>query len=72
MTQEEIIKRIERYIENTAPISNYYDASAEEIAAILCLKQRNKGFDAVSLAFDYGRAKGYRQAMKEMKGAKTA
>ena len=72
MNKEEIIKRIERYIENTAPISNYYDASLEEMAAILDLKKGNRGFDAVSLAFDYGRAKGYRQAMKEMKGAKTA
>jgi len=72
MNLEEIIKRIERYIENTAPISNYYDASADEMVAILCLKKGNKEYDAVSLAFAYGRAKGYRQAVKEMKGAKTA
>jgi len=72
MNKEEIIKRIERYIENTAPGSVRYTLYADETLAILDLIKGNRGMDAVLFAFNYGRAKGYRQAMKEMKGAKTA
>ncbi len=56
-------EKIQRYIERSnVPRNRRYGASAKEIFAIA---SEMSGADAVILAFGYGRAKGYRQAIAE-------
>ena len=60
------IEKIERYISNTKIKTTKAGASVEDIIAIA------NGMDifrAVSLAFMYGRAKGYRAAKTEARNA---
>lgn len=55
------IEKIEKYIQNTGRIDDRYCIGTEEI-----LELRKKGLtDAIILAFNYGRAKGYRAGKKE-------
>ncbi len=59
------IEKIEEYIKKSnVPRNRRYGASAKEIFAIA---SEMSGADAVMLAFGYGRAKGYRQAIAEHK-----
>jgi len=57
------IEKIQRYIQkNGAPHNLWYTASLKEIFAIA----EKPTIDAVVLAFNYGRAKGYRMAKAEV------
>ena len=60
------LERIQRYIGQTA-IKNRsrYNIGLSEAMAIRLLAGSGKTMDAISLAFDFGRAKGYRAAKKE-------
>lgn len=60
------LERIQRYIEQTAvKNSGRYNIGLSEAMAIRLLAGSGKTMDAISLAFDFGRAKGYRAAKKE-------
>ncbi len=57
------IEKIQRYIEKTnVPHNRHYSATTKKLLAIV---SEMRGADAVFLAFDYGRAKGYRMAKAE-------
>lgn len=61
----DIRERIERYIERTRlpySLSVRYDCYPQELIALLV---ENRPFEAMALAFSYGRAKGYRAAKAE-------
>jgi len=59
------IEMIQSYIkESNAPCSERYDASIKEVFA---MAQEMGRVEAVALAFDYGRAKGYRAAKAEVR-----
>ena len=62
-------KRIERYIELTiipSDIRNLYDMGFDEWQA---LAHCNQPLNAIALAFEYGKAKGYRAARAERRAA---
>jgi len=56
------VKKIQRYIDNTPLVSERYSVSFVDMVA---LAESMDGVDAVALAFQYGRAKGYRAAKAE-------
>ena len=58
------LERIRKYIDKTKCVDDRYDASTPEIMLLaqLCALQPIEG---VALAFNYGRAKGYRKGKKE-------
>ena len=58
------LERIRKYIDKTKCMNDRYDASMPEIMLLaqLCALQPVEG---VVLAFNYGRAKGYRNGKKE-------
>ena len=62
----DIVEKIRKYIkENNVKINPRYDATFKEVCAIA---SEMAALEAVSLAFAYGRVKGYRAAKAE-KGA---
>ena len=64
---QEIIKKIEKYIKNTKTAKNKrYDMSLNEAVAVYRQEPQIYG---ITLAFEYGRAKGYRAAQNERKKA---
>ncbi len=57
------IEKIRQYIKKSnAPRNKPYDATIKEVFA---MASGMGAVEAVALAFDYGRAKGYRAAKKE-------
>ncbi len=60
----EKLEKIQNYINNTKAISPRYDIMCPEIEELVILS-RKEPVDAISLSFNYGRAKGYRAAKKE-------
>ncbi len=63
-----IQEKIESYIENTArPESKYYNASLTDVQTIGDIAINGDLFASIILAFNYGRAKGYRQAKAEQR-----
>ena len=63
-----IQEKIENYIENTArPESRYYNASLSDVKTIGDIAVNGDLLSSIILAFNYGRAKGYRQAKAERK-----
>ena len=59
------IEKIRQYIkESKAPRNKPYDATIKEVFA---MASGMGAVEAVALAFDYGRAKGYRAAKKEVR-----
>ncbi len=68
------IEKMKKYIErtNTKKAGNYYLSWCE--AGELCDLAQEPGaglFEALALAFNYGKAKGYRAAKAKMKEAST-
>lgn len=60
------IARMNRYIQKTKGTKKtVYDMTLKEIGALLDMTKQEKDWDAVELAFLYGRAKGYRAAKAE-------
>lgn len=58
------IRKVEAYVKkHEAPRNVRFDASAREIFAIV---HELTHIEGVMLAFSYGKAKGYRQAKKEL------
>ena len=58
------IEKMKRYISNTPKVSDRYEVGTRQLIALM------KGlseFDALDLAFEYGRAKGYRAAKAEVR-----
>lgn len=61
------IARMNRYIQKTKGTEKTaYDMTLKEMGALLDMTKQKKGWDAVELAFLYGRAKGYRAAKAEV------
>ncbi len=63
----EEVERIQQYIEQThnkENLSRYYDMNLQELIEIL---KAVGAQDGIYLAFQYGRAKGYRACMREVK-----
>ena len=58
------IETMEKYIERTKKPNDRYGLCYWDIDAIYHLMEQNP-VQAIFLAFDYGRAKGYRAARKE-------
>ena len=58
------IEKMEKYIARTKKPNARYDLYYWDIDAIYHLMEQNQ-VQAISLAFTYGRAKGYRAARKE-------
>ena len=62
------IEKIQRYIELTGldklpkETELAYDLKVSGIKALLALAENGEGLDAICIAFEYGRAKGYRMA----------
>lgn len=59
------IESMKRYIQRTPKISSDYALRLGEVAA---LYDEKDVFNIIALAFRYGQAKGYRAAMKEVRG----
>lgn len=57
------IEKMQRYISNTPEVSSRYCVGTKELFA---LTKELGGFEAVALAFNYGKAKGYRAAKAEV------
>lgn len=61
-----LTRKIETYIKNSGRPKNVrYDISASEFALLGDMAYSGKVFDAIHLAIEYGKAKGYRQAKAE-------
>ncbi len=59
------IEKIQQYInDSAAPCNEQYDATFQEV---LDIASGMGPIEAVALAFDYGRAKGYRAAKAEVR-----
>ena len=58
------IEKMEKYIEKTGDLGTMYSLSMVEAQALVELWTQNR-IDAILVAFNYGRAKGYRAARKE-------
>ncbi len=59
------IERIQEYInKSNVPRNRRYNASAKDLIAMAGMGR----VDAITLAFEYGRAKGYRMAKAEGRG----
>ena len=59
------LERIRKYIDRTKCRDGKYDATISEINLFAQLCMEGQPVRAVMLAFNYGRAKGYRKARKE-------
>lgn len=62
------LEKMQRYIDRTKPgIKNpiQYTMNVAETLELLNMAQIDNPFEAISLAFNYGRAKGYRAAKAE-------
>lgn len=69
------IERIKRYIKRTGKKytdTSPYHINIEEAFSLTDLSKGGKPVDAVTLAFEYGRAKGYRAARAEQRKAVKA
>lgn len=65
------IERMERYIQLTKTGNIRYDLKLSETFALVSLinnENSDTAIDAIWIAFQYGRAKGYREATKEVRG----
>lgn len=65
------IERMERYIQLTKTGNIRYDLKLSETYALVShINNENPdtAIDAIWIAFQYGRAKGYREATKEVRG----
>ena len=58
------IEKMEKYIERTGDLGTMYSLSMLEAQALVEIWKQNR-IEAILLAFNYGRAKGYRAARKE-------
>ena len=58
------IEKMEKYIKRTANLGARYSLSTVETLDLVESCKQNR-LEAILLAFNYGRAKGYRVAMKE-------
>ena len=58
------IEKMEKYIERTGDLGTMYSLSIVEAQALVEIWKQNR-IEAILLAFNYGRAKGYRAARKE-------
>ena len=59
------LERIRKYIDKTKCRDDRYDVTISEINLLARFSVDGHPVEAVILAFDYGRAKGYRKAQKE-------
>lgn len=59
------LERIRKYIDKTKCRDDRYDVTISEINLLARFSVDGHPVEAVILAFDYGRAKGYRKARKE-------
>lgn len=67
MAETETLAHMQKYITNTCMKNAiHYDLKMPEIRAIFTVARREP-FAAMSLLFKFGRAKGYRMAIAEMK-----
>lgn len=65
--ENKVIEKIKRYIAKYgAPRNLHYDIGMKAALAIAC---EVGGIEAIYMAFNYGRAKGYRAAKAEVKRA---
>jgi len=60
----ESLEKMREYISRTKAVSLKYDIMGKEIADLVNLSHQNP-IEAISLSFQYGRAKGYRSAKRE-------
>lgn len=60
------IEKMEKYIERTGDLGTMYSLSIVEAQALVEIWKQNR-IEAILLAFNYGRAKGYRAARKEVR-----
>ena len=60
------LERIQGYIDRTPAQAPAYDMSGQDMT-FFARYIKVSAFDCLCLAFDYGRAKGYRQAQAELK-----
>ena len=60
------IEKMEKYIERTGDLGTMYSLSMLEAQALVEIWKQNR-IEAILLAFNYGRAKGYRAARKEVR-----
>lgn len=60
------IEKMEKYIERTGDLCTMYSLSIVEAQALVEIWKQNR-IEAILLAFNYGRAKGYRAARKEVR-----
>ena len=58
------IEKMEKYIEKTGDLGTMYSLSTEEACDLVEVWKENR-IESILLAFNYGRAKGYRAARKE-------
>lgn len=67
------IEKMKRYIERTPmkKADNYCLVFGEVVELVGAAKGSDALFDIIALAFDYGKAKGYRAAKAKMKEAIT-
>lgn len=63
------IEKMKRYIERThmKKVDNYCLVYGEAVELLHAATDVNGMFDVISLAFNYGKAKGYRAAKAEVK-----
>ena len=61
------LERIRKYIDKTKCRDDRYDVTISEINLLARFSVDGHPVEAVILAFDYGRAKGYRAARKEVR-----
>ena len=59
------LERIRKYIDKTKCRDDRYDVTISEINLLARFSVDGHPVEAVILAFDYGRAKGYRKGRKE-------
>ena len=62
------LDQMHRYIKKTPPISEYYEMTIDEIIA---LREITDIYDLLRTAVLYGRAKGYRAAIRARRPAAT-
>lgn len=65
------IEKMQRYIERTnmSKADNYCLVYGETVELLHTATDTNSMFDVIALAFDYGKAKGYRAAKAERRAA---
>lgn len=61
-------ERIKAYIRNTkCPNNSYFDVPDNDALLLEGIANTGHALDAIVIAFEYGRCKGYRQAKSEQK-----